>query len=97
MLRPKIFQVAPQDDFTVNVYFDDGRIKLYDAKPLIEKGGIFTCLGDINFFKDRCAVLNHTLAWDVNGNLDPTECIDVCPDVIYEECADVFGRYNDNM
>jgi hypothetical protein len=85
MLRPKIFQVVPLDDFTVNVYFDDGRIKLYDAKPLIKKGGLFAQLGDLRFFKERCTVLNHTLAWDIKGDFDSTECIDVCPDVLYED------------
>jgi hypothetical protein len=68
----------------VNVYFDDGRIKLFDAKPLIKKGGIFAPLADIDFFKERCSVLNHTLAWDIKGDLDATECIDICPDVIYD-------------
>ena len=83
MLRPAIFQVKPNDDFTVDVYFDDGRVKIYDAKPLIKRGGIFSQLADINFFKDRCVVLNRTLAWDIKGNFDPSECIDICPDVIY--------------
>ncbi|MDR0446512.1 MAG: DUF2442 domain-containing protein [Oscillospiraceae bacterium] len=89
MLRPNIYQVAPQDDFTVLVFFDDGSTKSFDAKPLIAKGGIFSKLEDVSFFKTRCSVLNHTLAWDVTGRLDPTECIDVCPDVIYESGIDV--------
>ena len=83
MLRPQVFQVKPNDDFTVEVYFDDGKVKLYDAKQLIEKGGIFTPLANVDFFKERCVVLNNTLAWDIAGGFDPTECIDVCPDVIY--------------
>ena len=89
MLRPSIFQVAPNDDFTVKVFFDDGKVKLYDAKQLINKGGIFMPLGDIGFFKERCVVMNQTLAWDLAGNFDPTECIDVCPDMIYEHCQDI--------
>jgi len=89
MLRPNIFQVAPKSNFTVNVYFDDGKIKSSDAKPLIEKGGMFARLGDSDFFRERCVVMNHTLAWDVKGDFDPTECIDICPDLIYENCADV--------
>jgi len=92
MLRPNIFQVEPNDNFTVNVYFDDGKIKLYDAKQLINRGGIFSRLGDIHFFKERCAVLNNTLAWDVKGDLDPTECIDICLDVIYDDCVDTIEQ-----
>ncbi len=88
MLRPSIYQVAPQDDFTVNVYFDDGRVKVFDAKPVIGKGGIFSCLGNKDFFKSRCVVLSHTLAWDVAGGYNAMECIDIFPDVIYENCPD---------
>jgi hypothetical protein len=29
--------------------------------------------------------MNNTLAWDVSGNWDPTECIDICPDTVYED------------
>ena len=83
MLRPQIFQVEPNANFTVNVYFDDGTVKLYDANPLIEKGGIYTHLKNLDFFMDRCVIMNNTLAWDVKGNWDSTECIDICPDLIY--------------
>ena len=89
MLRPRIFQVEPNADFTVNVYFDDGTVKLYDANPLIKKGGIYTLLGDLEFFTNRCVIMNNSLAWDVSGNWDPTECIDVCPDLIYEHNTEV--------
>ena len=83
MLRPRIFQVVPNNDFTVSVYFDDGIVKMYDAKRLIEKGGIYTPLANIDFFKNRCVVMNNTLAWDVSGNWDTEMCIDVCPDMLY--------------
>ncbi|MCL2637155.1 MAG: DUF2442 domain-containing protein [Oscillospiraceae bacterium] len=83
MESPSIFMVEPHDDYTVSVHFDDGKIKSYDAKRLIEKGGIFTKLEDLDFFIKKCVILNHTLAWDTSGNLNPCECIDVCPDLIY--------------
>jgi hypothetical protein len=89
---PKIYMVKPYTNFTVDVFFDDGRIKLYDAKPLIEKGGIFAPLGDTAFFMERCVVLNNTLAWDTTGSFDPTECLDVCPDLIYENALDVTSE-----
>ncbi|MCL2049123.1 MAG: DUF2442 domain-containing protein [Defluviitaleaceae bacterium] len=85
MLRPRIFQVEPCPDFTVSVYFDDGTVKLYDARPLIKKGGIYAPLGDLDFFISRCVVMNNTLAWDMSGNWDSTECVDICPDLIYQQ------------
>jgi len=89
-VHPKIFQVEPQNDFSVYVYFDDGKIKQYDMKSIIDKGGIFMPLKDAHFFKNRCVVLNRSLAWDMTGDLDPTECIDICPDLIYEKGIDVL-------
>ena len=46
---PEVIQVIPTDDFTVYIYFDDGSIKLFDAKELITKG-IFKNLQDIKVF-----------------------------------------------
>lgn len=80
---PEVIQVRPTDKFEVYVYFDDGSIKLYDAKELI-KEGIFTKLQDINIFKDTCTVLNGTLAWDLEGNYDESTCLDIDPFNIYE-------------
>ena len=85
MLRPRIFQVVPNNDFTVNIYFDDGTVKIYDAKRLIEKGGIYAPLEDLDFFINRCVIMNNTLAWDVSGNWDTEMCIDVCSDMLYEQ------------
>lgn len=89
MLRPKIFQVVPTDDYKVYVYFDDGRIKLYDAKPLIDKGGIFKKIEDVSIFINACTILNNTLAWDITGDRNTIECIDICPDTIYYHCPDI--------
>ncbi|MDE7360473.1 MAG: DUF2442 domain-containing protein [Oscillospiraceae bacterium] len=70
----------------------DGTIKQYDAKPLISKGGIFEKLRDKDFFTERLTVLNDTVAWDMSGNCDPAECIDIDPFTI-ESCADVTERF----
>ena len=32
-----IVQVVPFEDYTVYVYFEDGKIVCYDAKPLLDK------------------------------------------------------------
>ena len=83
-----VVQVYPQDNFTVYVYFSNGQVKLYNAKPLIEKGGVFKKIADIDVFMRTCTVLNRTLAWDLSGRFDPTTCIDVDPEVIYQKGRD---------
>lgn len=80
---PKIVQVVPTIEHTEYVYFEDGKIVCYDAKPLLSKE-VFGVLNDINFFMDACTIMNDTLAWNVTGNRDNTRCIDIDPDTLYE-------------
>lgn len=64
-----IVQVIPNEDYTVYVYFEDGKIRsnvCYDAKTLLKKK-VFEPLKDIKFFMNACTILNGTLAWDVTG------------------------------
>ena len=79
---PDIVQVVPHDDYTVSVYFCDGKIVLYDVKPNLNKG-VFQKLNDKTIFMDMCKIMNDTLAWDVKGTNDPTSCIDIDPDYLY--------------
>ena len=79
---PEVVQVVPHEDYTVSVYFSDGKIVSYDTKPLLDKG-IFRALRDMDTFKNRCGIMNVTLAWDIRGNGDPRECIDIDPFALY--------------
>lgn len=73
---PKVVQVIPQDNFQIQVIFDDGKIMVYDATEDL-KSDLFQEFRDINKFKDACTVLNDTLAWDTTGDRDETKCIDI--------------------
>ncbi|NCE98344.1 DUF2442 domain-containing protein [Emergencia sp. 1XD21-10] len=79
---PKIVQVVPTEGHTVYVYFEDGKIVCYDVKPLLEKE-VFAVLREIDFFIKSCMIMNDTLAWDVSGNRDSSNCIDIDPDTLY--------------
>lgn len=78
----EVIQVYPHDDYIVDVLFSDGKMVRYNARHLTEEGK-FPILKDINFYEERCTVMNHTLAWDVSGKHDPAQCIDIDPDVLY--------------
>ena len=78
-----IVQVIPTNDYTVYVYFDDGKIVCYDVKPLLNKP-VFKPLCDKSIFMNTCTILNDTLAWDIAGNRDVSNCIDIDPDTLYE-------------
>lgn len=84
----QVLQVMPAENYKVYIYFSDGRVKLYDASHLIGKG-VFKKLEDREFYFHRCTVLNGTLAWDVSGDFNPYECIDLDPDTLYNESVEV--------
>src|SRR5690554_3888668 len=85
---PKVVQVYPTDDYKVYIYFVDGKIKLFDANELVEKG-IFKQLKDQKKFKEACTVINDTLAWDLNGKRDPYKCLDLDPEELYKNYPEV--------
>jgi len=79
---PAVDQAIPREDYTVYLYFDDGSIRLYDAKPLLDLPA-FRPLRDIKVFLSACTVLNDTLAWDLSGDYDETKCLDLDPIELY--------------
>lgn len=79
---PKVVQAVPQRDYSVYVYFEDGKIVHYDMSQMITKKA-FLPLKEIDVFMDTCTVMNDTLAWDINGNRDHTSCLDIDPDTLY--------------
>jgi len=83
---PTVIQVVPGDNFTAYIYFNDGSVRFFDASDLIKRGGVFEKLGDEDFFKNRMTVINDTLAWDITGDRNPCECIDLDPCKLHEEC-----------
>jgi hypothetical protein len=81
---PQVVQVVPSDDFTVYVYFSDGSVRLTDVKPLIHPGSVFEPLSDVEVFRSRLTVMNDTVAWDLSGERDSRQCLDLDPFTIYE-------------
>ena len=80
---PSVTQVVPYDDYTVDVYFEDGKIVRYDVKSdLLDN--VFKRIKEPDIFMNTCTILNGTLAWDVAGGRNVYECIDIDPWVLYE-------------
>ena len=82
---PQVLQVLPTDNFEVYAYMNDGSVRLYDVKPLLKKNTVFESLMDIQIFKSKLKVINHTIAWDMGGNRDPYKCIDIDPFTVFEK------------
>ena len=85
MLLPKLFQVYPNKNYSVYLYYDNGEIKIYDCSWILKEGGVFKQLHDQDTFIQLCTVMNGTLAWDISECRDPYNCIDICPDTVYQD------------
>lgn len=93
MHRPKLFQVFPQEDYTVVLFYDNGEIRLYDCGWIKTEPGIFEKIREMSKFRELCTVMNGTLAWDISGTRDPYNCIDICPDTVYQESRKINREY----
>ena len=50
--------------------------------PFLEDG-IFRKLKDLQIFMNSCTILNGTLAWDISGDRNEYECIDIAPETLH--------------
>ena len=44
---PQVLQVVPNEEFGLYVYFNDGSVRFYDMKPLLNPGTVFEKLAYI--------------------------------------------------
>lgn len=81
---PEIYQAVAGRNYMVYAYLSDGSVREFDVKPLIEQGGIFDKIVDEKKFRETLTVLNGTIAWDIAGNRNEYECIDIDPMTIFK-------------
>ena len=81
---PEIYQAVAGKNYMVYAYLSDGSVREFDVKPLINQGGVFQKIEDETIFRDTLTVLNGTVAWDIAGNRNEYECIDIDPMTIFK-------------
>lgn len=64
--------------------YNDFFINEFDAfcEVLTEYVGQVACT--IELFINTCTIMNDTLSWDVAGDYNEWECIDICPDTLLD-------------
>ena len=72
-MNPRIKDVTPNDDYTLNLVFDNGEEKVFDVAPYLDKG-IFKELKALDLFKSVKPVL---------GSIQWKHGQDFCPDTLY--------------
>ena len=83
-LNPRIKEVQPQDKYCLRLTFSNGEVRLYDASPLLDQGGIFAELKDESAFRS-VHPWHGTVQW-AGGQ-------DVCPDTLYEDSVPLEQSY----
>lgn len=81
---PEIYQAVAGKSYMVYAYLSDGSVREFDVKPLINQGGVFQKIEDETIFRDTLTILNGTVAWDIAGNRNEYECIDIDPMTIFK-------------
>lgn len=85
--RRKIVGVIPNDNFTLTISFDNGEKRVLDIAPMLIKGTVFETFADIKNFRRVYIDENHSIAWDINPEIDSNivwnNKVDLCPDSCY--------------
>jgi hypothetical protein len=74
-----VVRVLPRDDFTLELWFDTGDHRLFDARPYLDRG-VFVQLQDVSTFK-QAHVAFDTVCWPGN--------IDIAPETLFDRSVPV--------
>lgn len=74
-LGPRVTSVKAMDDYCLDIMFDNGERRMFDAKPLLDYK-VYAPLKNKGFF-DSVFVAYGSIAWPGD--------IDYCPDTLYQE------------
>ena len=70
----KIKSVEPMNDFILRTVFENGVIKLYDVKPVMQKISVFQDLKNNNIFKNvKVDIGGYGISWNDYIDLECTE------------------------
>ena len=74
-----VTRVIARDDFHLELMFDTGERKVFDAKPYLDKG-VFQRLRDLNLFK-QAYVGGGTVCWPQD--------LDIAPETLYDRSVGI--------
>ena len=91
--RKNLVGVQTNHDFTLKLTFDNGEVRLYDVKPLLQKDTVFEPFLNLDDLKrvyiDDC----FCVAWEKDPSVDSdvvwSNKVDLCPDSCYLDSVPV--------
>lgn len=97
--RKKIVEVAPNDDFSLTLRFDNGEVRSFNVFPLLQEGTVFAPLRDLSNFRRVYLDENRCVSWDVDPAVDSnvvwSNKIDLCSDNCYVDSTPIQVNAND--
>jgi len=80
----QIIKVKALNNYNLLLKFDNGEIKIFDVKPLLDKP-VFQPLKNKNLFKKVHVVYDYTIGWN--------DDIDMCPDSLYMQSKNIDKQF----
>ena len=85
--RKRIVAVAPNDDFTLTLDFDNGETRILDCNPFLEEGTVFAPFLQLENFRRVYLDSDHCVAWDIDPTINSeviwSNKVDLSPDSCY--------------
>ncbi|MEI8208506.1 MAG: DUF2442 domain-containing protein [Methylococcales bacterium] len=75
-----VMRVLPKDNFFLELWFDNGAYRLFDARPYLDRG-VFVSLKDPDCF-NKAYVSYGTVCWPGN--------IDIAPETLYDKSLSII-------
>ncbi|MCW6078082.1 DUF2442 domain-containing protein [Clostridium sporogenes] len=73
------------NNYKVMLYFSDGKVKVCDASEFINRNPMLENFKNEQLFKERCCIINNTMAFDIEGNKNEYKCYDIALEYLYLE------------
>lgn len=86
----KVISAAANDDFTLTLNFDDGKVRRFDAKPYLEIG-VFRELKNLDYFKNFRIVFG-TVQWENEQDFSPETLYLESSQVSENELSSIFEK-----
>ncbi|MBI5245320.1 MAG: DUF2442 domain-containing protein [Elusimicrobia bacterium] len=81
-MNPRVKSVVPQEDFRLEITFENKEQGIYDCKPLLNHG-VFEELKDRSYFR-KARTVDGTVAWPHDQ--------DICPDTLYMDSMKLHSK-----
>ena len=95
--RKRLAAVEPQPDFTLLLTYEDGEQRVYDMKPLLDKGGVFEPFRDYAAFQRVYLDDEQAVSWDIDPDVDSeivwNNKVDICPDGYYVDSVPLRRKH----